>query len=261
MAAQIAQFSGTVPAHSAEMGGSTSRNSVSGAAVSEQNSGAADAVHGLSVSGAAVTTRNSGTFSATGPEIAANRPGNSGNFAGNSGRAAPPETDLNYRNNGSGRRKTAAGPQHDPNQLHWHHAIPGGRAAEKEDFGSAGSGIEERRLTDLISRAVEILGDQNRASLAVAWLEEDQKRRIREGLRPRSDELERWLGWALDRADAAGTETAAPDAPHPGPLPRDVVHAVQDAARQAVKEMLPALLQEIRDQFRAGGTVSDTAAA
>lgn len=247
LAAQLEQFSGSGADDYAGNYGTYD-------AVLSGMGGAGASATGISGTGAALHGQNSGANPGNGWETAANHAVNSGNFAGNSGRAVPPETDLNNRNNTARVSKTATAQNPERWQGHLPLPIAGGRSAAAETKGYPGSERNRGWHQRIVRQAAEILGDTQRAILAVEWLEDGQKERFSAGYLPKGDELERWLGWALDRADNG--EADAPPAPAGG-LPPDLAQAVQQAAVQAVRDVLPSivptLVQALQQQLQGAG--------
>ncbi|MBP2309409.1 hypothetical protein GBZ48_21500 [Azospirillum melinis] len=253
---------GTYAAVAARFGGDTAADGWQGAGAGGRNSGMAAAVPGAnsgmigggaenSGAGAALSGQNSGAFSDGDGETAALASTNCGNSAGNCGAALPPEIDLNNRNRGARASKTAAGQNPDRRQRHLPLPISGGRSAAEDSQGYPGAERNRGWHPRIVQRAAEILGDAQRAALAVEWLEDAQKERLRDGYRPTPEELEKWLGWALDRADGAGDVAPA------GGLPPDLAQAVQLAAQQAVRDVLPSivptLIQALQQQLQGDG--------
>ncbi|CAO3355269.1 hypothetical protein [Azospirillum palustre] len=249
-AAVAARFSGETAADGWHGVGEGGRNSGMAAAVSGANSGMLG--DGVQNGGgdAALSGRNCGAFSEDEEETAALASTNCGNSAGNCGAALPPEIDLNNRNRGVRASKTATGQNPDRRQRHLPLPISGGCSTADEPHGYPGAERNRGWRPRIVQRAAEILGDAQRAAVAVEWLEDAQKERLRDGYRPTPEELGKWLGWALDRADQGG------DAPAGG-LPPDLAQAVQLAAQQAVRDVLPSivptLIQALQQQLQGGG--------
>lgn len=266
LAAVSGQYRGAGAAVSSNGGIAGARNSGSSVAVLTGNSGIAEGNSRNSGTSAAVSVENCGAFSDAVGKTAALEAGNCGISDGNCGTAVPPEIDLNNRNKGRRSVKTAAPPAIDRDQGHFRLVFKGGRPDSGESSGFSGPVRVERWQSRLAQRAAELIGDRDRAALAVEWLEDGQKQRIRDGLRPTDAELHKWLGWALGRAEAAGQTAAhrAPPGGHSGGLPVDVVQAVQQAAQRAVLEalpsILPTLLQALQQHLQGQGG-AETAAA
>lgn len=262
LAAVSAQYRGAGAAVAVNGGAMAARNRGDHAAVSAGNSGVSEGIGQNSGAAATVSAENCGAFSEAAGKTAALEAGNCGISSGNCGAAVPPEIDLNIRNKRNRPGKTAAGSAADRDQGHFRLVFNGGRSGIAESSGFSGPVRVERWQSRLAQRAAELIGDRERAALAVEWLEDGQKQRICDGLRPTDAELHKWLGWALGRAEAAG-QTAAHRAP-PGGLPPDVAQAVQQAAQRAVLEalpsILPTLLQALQQHLQGQGG-AETAAA
>lgn len=228
--------SGSGAAYSSGNGGTDDGNGGIGAAVCAENGGGAGQNSGM---GAAVSVEKGGIPGGGRLETAANGPGNSGNFAGNGGRAVPPEESKDIK------KRAAA----DPDRRQGHLMLPmiGGKAGDPAAVNREIDG--ERRLARIEQRAILLLGDAARAHRAVAWLDEGQKENLRRGLSPSDEDLRKWLKWAEEKAAQAPTEMGAETAaPMPGGLTADILQAIQEATVRAVIGMLPTIIQSIQGQ-------------
>lgn len=254
LTAVSAQFSGSQTANATSSGGDGGGNYGVRTANRGQNSGLGAQVSEKYGSEAAVNAEYCGQNFDGAANNAVSKAQNCGSGDVNCGPAMPPEIDLNKRNKGTGAVKTATGRNPDLRQGHFRLPLNGGRSAAAETKGYPGAERNRGWQPRTIQQAAEILGDPQRAILAVEWLEDGQKGKLADGYLPKPDELEKWLGWALDRAEDSDA------LPSPAPadvLPPDLAQAVQLAAQQAVRDVLPSivptLIQALQQQLQAGG--------
>jgi len=226
--------SGSGAAYSPGNGGTDDGNGGTGTAVCAEDSGGAGQNSGM---GAAVSVEKGGIPGGSRPETAANRPGNSGNFAGNGGRAVPPEESKDNK------KRAAADP--DRRQGHLMLPVNGGKAGDRAAMDRGIDG--ERRMNRIEQRAIVLLGDVARAHRAVEWLDETVKENLRRGLSPSDEDLRKWLRWAEEKAAQAPAETGGKAAaPMPGGLTAEILQAIQEATVKAVITMLPTIIQTIQ---------------
>jgi len=215
---------GAAPTIDLEKGGMSSPNSGAQAALfgsttllRVSNSGATTAVGGAQTGG-------KGGVQASAPvETAAEASKKGGAEAKNSGAAVPPETVRNIKNTYGRATKTAAPRKSaarspDPRQGFLHHVVPGGRSTDsRSDTAPTIAPPQLLRNPNwqdvLLQRAEILLCDAGRARKALQWLDEGQKQRLAQGMRPNDEELAKWLGWALNAAEgqASDDSTVAED--------------------------------------------------
>lgn len=254
------QYSGEATAHDAAMGGVHSQISGVGTGVSFGKSGDMVENSGDHSAHPARPAEMGGALPGPAGKTAATASRNSGNFSGNSGRPVPPEIDLNSRNNSGARAERAARSEQDRRQGFMPLPLPGGRKGDVDVSGSSG-GTENPALDRLRQRAVRLLGDENRADLALRFLKPETMGKILGGFRASDEDLAKWLGWALDDAEAAGVDIEAAGT---AAAPADRLAVVERQAAETAAQVgqLSALVAELVTALRAvmpagaGGTVA-----